>query len=132
MKNTLIAVLLILSITGCKSVSRLFVERGGQATIITESPVTGEKLEEAPTQIEMDERLLQSCLVPMPAVDTRGKATTALEIKRAETALYYECAYRHNALVKFLDERLGIRPVTPEQIERSIRDAAEARAAESK
>ena len=128
MKKTILAILIIalLPLTGCKSVSRLFVERGGQSVISKESPVTGEKLDEVDTQVEIDERLLMLCPVPLPAVATRGKATTALEIKRAETAVYYECAYRHNALVKFLDERLGIRPVTPEEIERAVREAAEA------
>ncbi len=122
MKNVvrlIVLALIALALVGCKSAaSKVVLNTGKETPVVVESPVSGKPLTEAKKQIELDERMLALCPIPLPAIKiTKGKALDALSIKKAETAIYYDCANRHNDLVKFLAEKLGILPGPKEPAE---------------
>lgn len=110
-RNLMLVIALAL-VTACSTHTTKTVPTATEnPTVIDKSPVSGKELEKAVNQLLLDARLLADCVVPLPAPDP--KATSARDvgaIKKAETALYYDCAYRHNALVLFLANRLGIKP----------------------
>ncbi len=100
--------------TGCNTNKVKPLPTATQTTVITTSPVTGKELDKTKDQLELDGRLLADCVVPMPAPSKTAKTVLdASALKAAEIAIYYDCAYRHNALVEFLSTRLGIKPVSP-------------------
>lgn len=109
----LVVMLIVVLLTGCASWFRECdtVPSGGDTPTLDESPASGKKLDEAKKEVEIDQRLLELCLVPLPTPQFgAGHSVDAIAVKKAETSLYYECAYRHNALVQFLLEKLKIVP----------------------
>lgn len=83
-------------------------------TTIDKSPVSGKDLDKAKAQLEIDARLLELCpVLPAPPKNARS-SVDASAVKRNETAMYYSCMYRHNALVRFLATKLGIVAGPPE------------------
>lgn len=112
MMRVAMLVLIALVLVGCKSAaSKVVLNTGKETPVLVESPVSGKPLTETKKQIELDERMLALCPVPLPPIQImKGRALDALGIKKAETAIYYDCANRHNDLVKFLADKLGIVP----------------------
>lgn len=104
----LFAVCLILS--GCGSWASVKTLRTGKdnPTTIDRSPVSGKELNKAKEQLEIDARLVQMCpMLPAPPKNARSSVDVS-SIKKTETSMYYACANRHNALVRFLATKLGI------------------------
>jgi len=108
----LLLVIVLSVVTGCKSWIKKCdtLPSGGSTVVIDKSPVSDEKLDETEKQIELDARLLKLCLVPLPdpGFSPSANSVELSNAKKNETGLYYDCAYRHNALVKFLADKLGI------------------------
>ena len=77
-------------------------------TTLASSPISGKELNKAKDQLEIDARLLEVCPNLPPPPRTAHSALDMSAVKKTETAMYYACAYRHNALVRFLSTKLGI------------------------
>lgn len=100
----------LLAITGCHSKVVKAPTHGTDTVIIDKSPVTGKELDKAAKpQLELNPELLAKCTLILPKPPKGGTSVDISALKKAETALYFKCAYMHNALIDFLDQKLGIR-----------------------
>lgn len=111
MHNTLIRItalaIAVVMFAGCSTTTRS-VKTATETVVVDKSPVSGKPLDKPVEQLKLNVLLLGECPVPLPPPPTKGSSVDLSAVKKAETAIYYDCAYRHNALVKFLATRLGI------------------------
>ena len=106
MKNILLVVSII-ALEGCGSMlPKVPVLGGGDLNM--SAPSSSAKLEKEKTTVDIDPELLKSCK-PLPDIRANPTPSEVIDQKKAEVAIFSDCASRVDKLVKLVKDAFEIK-----------------------